>query len=463
MFRSRRSRLLAPTLLLTLAAAAPAAASSIVYQQASNIFLVSPDGANGYQVTADGGWESPSQADDGTIFALKDGRFWHLDRSGRVLGAPVAGIGGSTDRLPTGTDHFYGPFDPQVSPDGRTIVYWDMVDVQRYDPLCSCVESHIENLTTSTPSDHFEPSVFASGVDRPHWVRGSDRVTVANQFFSPNAQTWVPGAGDAGIQWWFGPAAGDLDDVALSPDGSKVVGMGDTPGGFVNDKLRYFATAGPAWTSDGPPYDNSDPGRPKPAPPAERCVDQRSGAVAHPSWSPDSTALAFEDPQGIWVASVPASLGDCTQVSDRLLVAGAASPGWGPADVVMAQAPAAAASAPAPPSAKTAPQPAATVGLSGLAVKVSRRRRATIRFLLSAPAGARMTLRRTVGGHRQGGRCRAGGGRGRRCSVGVLVRALTLPGRAGANSFLLRGTLARGSYVLTPTSPAAPVLAFTVR
>ena len=46
------------------AAAGPAAADSIVYVRDGNLHLTSPDGSRGYQVTYDGGYSSPSQADD---------------------------------------------------------------------------------------------------------------------------------------------------------------------------------------------------------------------------------------------------------------------------------------------------------------------------------------------------------------------------------------------------------------
>jgi hypothetical protein len=234
----------------------------------------------------------------------------------------------------------------------------------------------------------------------------------------------------------------------------------------VNDKIRYFATNGPAWTPDGPPYDNSDPGRPKPEPASERCVDQRSGAVAHPSWSPDSSALAFDDPQGIWVASVPVSLADCAQIGDRLLVSGASSPSWGPVDVNMAQAP----GGPAPggpgssqgSGSSQGPGPAAHGSLSALAVKLSTRKRPTFEFTLSAPGTVALLLQRRLSGHRAHGRCHAGAGRGRSCTIARLVRSLSLAGRAGRNRIPLALTLVRGSYALRVIAPTSTLLTFKV-
>src|SRR4051794_39626584 len=78
---------------IALAIAAPAHADSIVYVKDGNVWLTSPDGAKQYQVTADGGYDSPSQADDGTIVALRAKQFIRMDRSGHPLNAPVDGMG----------------------------------------------------------------------------------------------------------------------------------------------------------------------------------------------------------------------------------------------------------------------------------------------------------------------------------------------------------------------------------
>jgi hypothetical protein len=65
-----------------LALAATASAHSIVYIKDGNVWLTSPDAAKQYQVTCDGGYASPSQADDGTIVALRAKQFVRMDRSG---------------------------------------------------------------------------------------------------------------------------------------------------------------------------------------------------------------------------------------------------------------------------------------------------------------------------------------------------------------------------------------------
>ena len=98
------------------ALAATASADSIVYVKDGNVWLTSPDAAKQYQVTFDGGYSSPSQADDGTIVALRARQFVRMDRSGHQLNAPIDAIG-------TSGGNFYGPYEPRVSPDGTRIAY----------------------------------------------------------------------------------------------------------------------------------------------------------------------------------------------------------------------------------------------------------------------------------------------------------------------------------------------------
>src|SRR4051812_6843625 len=85
--------LLAAGALAATVTASPAAADSVVYVKDGNLHLVSPDGSKGYQLTFDGGWSSPSQADDGTIGAIHNKQLVRLDRSGRPRNAPIDTIG----------------------------------------------------------------------------------------------------------------------------------------------------------------------------------------------------------------------------------------------------------------------------------------------------------------------------------------------------------------------------------
>src|ERR1044072_4422214 len=109
--------------------AAPAAADSIVYAKDGNLFLTSPDGSKGYQLTRDGGYSEPSQADNGIVGALRDKQLVRLDRSGRDLNAPMRAVGSARSRGPLG-----GPYEPRISPDGTRFAYYFYVQ-SSYDDI----------------------------------------------------------------------------------------------------------------------------------------------------------------------------------------------------------------------------------------------------------------------------------------------------------------------------------------
>ena len=86
-----------------------------------------------YQVTYTGGYTDVSQADDGTLIALKGVRLHQLDRDGNVLAdfdTPVS------DTRPAGSRVFYGPFDPAISPDGTKVAYTYYYMTQSQNPNC---------------------------------------------------------------------------------------------------------------------------------------------------------------------------------------------------------------------------------------------------------------------------------------------------------------------------------------
>src|SRR5215213_7272465 len=108
---------------LVLAAAAPAAADSIVYVKDANVWSAHPDGTGRQRLTNDGTaqdpYSSPSQADDGTIVAVRGTRLRKLDPSGRAAGALDSLLTGNPGAIGA-----VGPFDARISPDGRTIASW---------------------------------------------------------------------------------------------------------------------------------------------------------------------------------------------------------------------------------------------------------------------------------------------------------------------------------------------------
>src|SRR3954469_15349240 len=140
--------------------ASSASADSIVYAKDGNLFLISADGARGYQLTSDGGYSSPSQARDGTIGAVQGGRLVRLDRSGRRIGDPVDAMGG-----PGSLPGIGGPYDARLSPDGKRFAYWFYVQSSYhvpYDPEHRVVLD-TGSLTTWTWADRFTDPTTESG------------------------------------------------------------------------------------------------------------------------------------------------------------------------------------------------------------------------------------------------------------------------------------------------------------
>ena len=87
--------------------------------------------------------------------------------------------------------------------------------------------------------------------------------------------------------------------------GNKIaLGGGVTAASTPSARIRLFSANGPY-----------------PAKPTARCnLNDPTDAFQDLSWSPDGSALAFEDPEGIWV--MPVNLDDCSSLRPTLAVPG---------------------------------------------------------------------------------------------------------------------------------------------
>lgn len=456
--RIRLAAALCAGALASLGAAAGAEASSIAYVKDGNVWLTSPDGARRYQVTFDGGYASPSQADDGTIVALRGQHIVRMDRSGRLLNAPVAGIGTPPD--PTGSQ--FGPFEPKVSPDGSKVAYWFISYESHYSYGCMCTLFEYLDRTTWTAPDRFTPYAddgYSKGIRQPSWIT-NDRVLATYPDFSMNVWTWKvrSGAGQDAAQHWFGLAGADgtpydFEDAELSPDGSKVAAT--TGGDATSDsQLVLLSTTGPAWAGE-PPYDNFDSSRLRPSQPVLSCGGE-VGTIVSPTWSPDSRALAYSLSDGVHVDAVPADLGGsgCAGVTGRLAAPGGSEPDWGPAEVNLAQKPAPPAKGGGTGSGPGAGVPSGAPRLSGLALTPSAFRAAragggiasapgtSLAFRSAGPATVTFTVQRLCAKPPK------------RCAP--VRGSLTTAARPGANRLRFRGRiggrrLAPGRYRLVAT------------
>src|SRR3954470_3919089 len=104
-----------PVAVGTRGAAANTAPGSLVYIKDNNVWLSSPDGAVTRQITTDGTptsyYKRASQADNGTIVAVKGQEILRFDRAGHLLN----GIAPLVLQL--------GIWSAEVSPDGTKIAY----------------------------------------------------------------------------------------------------------------------------------------------------------------------------------------------------------------------------------------------------------------------------------------------------------------------------------------------------
>src|SRR5262245_48138078 len=96
--RSRAAATAAVACAAALVLAPPAMGDSLVFIRDNNVWLSNPDGSAQYQVTLDGTASSPyqsaSQADDGTILAIRQplggrNQLWRMSQSGGLLGVPI--------------------------------------------------------------------------------------------------------------------------------------------------------------------------------------------------------------------------------------------------------------------------------------------------------------------------------------------------------------------------------------
>jgi hypothetical protein len=279
------------------------------------------------------------------MIALAGVRLRKLDRYGHVLvdfTTPVS------DTSPPVTRTFWGPFDPQISPDGTKVAYSWFYTTQSQSDTCyppQCVTTINEAGTGYSHSDRAtdwsEPG-FAehTGWRNPTWV--DDNTTVlSDPSHLPNSDVVVdqpanrPGSTGFLVNNWFTDTAGGNAHMSggdISRDKTKaafVTGQNDTA--LTLYEVPSFPTefpSGDAPTSTVPVV-------------CYRYGNPIGGRFGTPTFSPDGRRLAFAVGDGVHVVDVPDFTNGCTTVgasaTSQLLVPGATQPDWGPADVPAAR------------------------------------------------------------------------------------------------------------------------------
>ena len=301
-------------LVAALALPGAAAADSLVYVKAGNVWIANADGSNAYQVTLDGTaaypYASPSQADDGTIVAVRATattrrQLYRMRQNGELLNPPI-------DTPAPGT----GALDARVSPDGRLVAYWFTTTV--FDPTCVfCV--NVANRALLSYSDRFTAH-DAIGTPNtggwPSWI-GNDTIAITNgsatvyyyRLGMPEAAEWF-----ADFQTGGGSPIPTLLDVEASRDGARLAVVR----GNNQETVTLYALNGP------PPA--------LPSPFTANCALQGpAGKFSDPTWSENGQALAAQDGAGIWVLALPTLTPPCA--APVLVVPGGSEPDFGPAAV----------------------------------------------------------------------------------------------------------------------------------
>ena len=148
-------------------------ASSLVYVKDYNVWLANPDGTGARQLTTDGfkelPYESPSQADDGTILAGRGLKFVKLDRQGHQIGPllPSILVGKPANALAV------GPFDPKLSPDGHKLVYWIGTWSTWFDYGTSTTWTDPQDAVIWQDADSGAQLGFTMFYEKPSWLQDS--------------------------------------------------------------------------------------------------------------------------------------------------------------------------------------------------------------------------------------------------------------------------------------------------
>ena len=313
----------------------PAGASSIVWtQDDGNVYIDDRDTADApRKVTADGTPGAPykfaSQADDGTIVAVKPGP------PDRIVVLTPAGVV-TQSFLPTQLPG--GILSARVSPDASKIAFETFF---LGAPGCAggTTGPVICSATFVVSSTGADIDAAADWVN-PEWISSSRLAVVRVSGFTVGTFDPAPGRVGEPATWWdflldpsYAPGK-SIGDIAVSSDGTSVAtSIQDSQGHLAEpDILRLWATVG----------DPAAGGLPAIGPTAKCDLTGPTGGLFRsPSWSPDSGRLVYEETdgeaatdagqEGIWVVTVPAlaTIADCGTVGIAFAVDDAHHPSWG--------------------------------------------------------------------------------------------------------------------------------------
>ncbi len=302
--------------------AATASADSIAYVKGGDVFLTTTDGARQFQVTTGGGYDHVSQADDGTLLAstVADSHLRRLDRYGKVLSdipTPVS------DHAP-GPYTFEGPFDADISPDGKNAGYGYIETGLFSDPTTGEQYADTKNGTGYTKSDTLtgftdDGYKHSQDWDAPEFVDNT-HVLLSNgplgPYIDPIAVDTI-GSGDP--KPWF------TDDNVHHPMEATIsrnlLAIAVVNGPERKQLVVYRDTDGKLGTTPGQPVNVGS------------CFTYADSGINSPTFNADGSKGFWGTDKGVQAASFSLA-SDCGSAQDSTTIApGGSSPDWGPADV----------------------------------------------------------------------------------------------------------------------------------
>ncbi len=417
------------TLLATAAvsgvAAGAASADSVAYIKNGNVWLTTADASREFQVTSTGGYGAVSQADDGTLLATAGGDLRRLDRYGNVLSDIRTPVSDAAD----GVDQFYGPFNADISPDGRTAAYgfvhngWTTTS----DGYTDVEETNGAGFTSSTALTGFTDAgyTWSKDWDAPEFIDNTT-VVVSNGPGWPSDPIAVETVGSGDPQGWF------TDPDNIHPLDATVS----------RNKRLIAAVVGPDRQGLSV-YRDQDA---QPLGTVNKCftyTDRGTYTFESPTFNAGGTTLYWSNGNALEIAPIGDMSTTCADGLDaRSAISGATSPDWGPADVPTAR-----------------PTPAPTHGggtgpvtsgpgtqaarLKFLALPTTRLAKA-LRNGVAVPVST--TARGMVAATARAGRTTVAAGRARATRAGRLVVHLTFT-RAARNRYRHARSLALGLTV----------------
>ncbi len=286
-----------------------ASSGSIVYIKRHNVWVAAADGKKQHQVTTDGTadlpYRSPTQSDQGVIAASRGIFILTMRQNGKILTRfdPPALMSTASHPLDG------APSSVAISADGTKIA-WSYANYQC--PVgTSCLVRTATGITDVTGKKQLGSTYLAN----PSWVTNSR--TIQNGGYLEQINLVDVGGP---VRYWFDDyqvayPSTDLEDADLSPDGKWLAAV-----------RGYGSNTQIVWLSvTGDPRSGPAPGLP-----TLLCETSQMAGLSDPSWSPNSDAMVWQEPDGVWLKTNPAV---CSQPQPRLLIAGGSQPDWSSASL----------------------------------------------------------------------------------------------------------------------------------